>query len=556
MSSAGYLVLVVVFVQIISSQEDTRETDVSSCIDLQWNLPTHSESIVRYNSKCEISVLRCYCLTAAANFSSLGKCIEGCFITDKYSEYRNLGVYGSFNVSQCAPYNRHGTLCGECIPGHGPAPYSFSLRCMKCPKTGLWSRLLYYLLIAYGPLTLFMVVIVVFTISSNSAPMHGFIFVCQILSCSNIMRCFTRMGELGHIDPYTYKIIGTAYGIWNLDFFRPVYEPFCLHESLKTLHVISLDLLIAAYPLVTIIVLYILVNMYSQNYRLVVWAFQPFHRCCLRFRQKLKITTSLIDAFGTFFSLSFVKMFSTVTDLMTSSLVWRDDGSRPSVHIYYQGGTVYFSNDHLPFALLGLFLLLIFNVLPIAGLLIYSFPRTQWLLRCLPSSVQNGLYPFMDNILSCYKDGTNGTRNCRYFAIIYQISRVAIFLIMLWTTSILTYPLIAFVVSLTILLVALIQPYKVPLYNTLDTFLLLCLCSAMLGDIAFFISYVNDPEHATVCLVLVIFSVSTPFLYATCFIGYKVCVLLLKKTRIAHKIIIEVFTSKIELSESSLLLTQ
>ena len=114
---------------------------------------THSGSIIRYNSKCEISVLRCYCLTATTTGVSytLGKCLEGCFITDKYSEY---DLYGSHNQSQCAPYNQHGTLCGECISGHGPAPYSFSLRCINCPTTGFWSRLFYYLLVVYGPLTL------------------------------------------------------------------------------------------------------------------------------------------------------------------------------------------------------------------------------------------------------------------------------------------------------------------------------------------------------------------------------------------------------------------
>ena len=28
----------------------------------------------------------------------------------------------------------------------------------------------------------------------------------------------------------------------------------------------------------------------------------------------------------------------------------------------------------------------------------------------------------MDNILACYKDGTNGTRNCRYFGVVYHIA--------------------------------------------------------------------------------------------------------------------------------------
>ena len=559
------LVLVVVFVQVVNAQGDTGAIDRGgneSCILPQWKLPkyTHSGSIIRYNSNCEASVLRCYCLTATENSAthsaagtgvsfSLGKCIEGCFITDKYTEYGTLALYGSYNGSQCAPYNRRGTLCGECISEHGPAPYSFSLRCIKCPRTGLWSRLFYYLLIAYGPLTLFMVVIVVFTISSNSAPMHGFIFVCQTLSCSFNMRILTRMAELGHIDPYSYKILGTAYGIWNLDFFRPVYEPFCLHESLTTLHVIALDLAIAAYPLVTIFVLYVMHS--HDEHRLLI----PFHRCCLRFRQQLNIRTYLIDAFGTFFSLSFVKMFSTITDLLAASRVWKDGESKPTLHPYSQGDAVYFGSGHLPFALIGLLLLIVFNLLPIALLLIYSFPRSQWLIQYFPRSVRNALYPLMDNILSCYKDGTNGTHNCRYFAVIYQISRMTIFLIMVWTKGTLSYPLIAFVLSLTILLVALIQPYKSPLYNTLDTFLLVSISATMLGDTAFFIAYADDPQHAKVCVGLIILSALLPLLYAICSIGYKVWTLG-KKAKIRMGSVFECKIKNTELSENSPLVTQ
>ena len=162
----------------------------------------------------------------------------------------------------------------------------------------------------------------------------------------------------------------------------------------------------------------------------------------------------------------------------------------------------------------------------------------------------------MDNILSCYKDGTNGTRNCRYFAVVYQISRMTIFLIIVWTKSILCFPLIAFVLSLTILLVALIQPYKSPLYNTLDTFLLVSISAAMLGDTAFFIAYADDPQHATVCIGLIILSALLPLLYAICSIGYKVWTLG-KKAKMGS--VFECITRKIkntELSENSPLVTQ
>ena len=53
------------------------------------------------------------------------------------------------------------------------------------------------------------IVIVVYTISSNSESMHGFIFVCQPR--------LRRMAEFGHIDPYSYKILGTKNGYTVLE---------------------------------------------------------------------------------------------------------------------------------------------------------------------------------------------------------------------------------------------------------------------------------------------------------------------------------------------------
>ena len=118
-----------------------------------------------------------------------------------------------------------------------------------------WTRVPLYILIAYGPLTVFLGVIVVFTISVNSAPLHGWILVCQLLSTNSLMRLLSSI-DIEHISPHCItlflKLLGSTYGIWNLDFFQFIYTPFCLYPSLSTLHVMSLDYIIAAYPLVLI----------------------------------------------------------------------------------------------------------------------------------------------------------------------------------------------------------------------------------------------------------------------------------------------------------------
>ena len=319
-------------------------------------------------------------------------------------------LYSNWNGTLCSQYNRSGTLCGGCKSGYGPAVYSFSLRCVECHNVVFWKRLLLYILIAYGPLTVFLVIIVFFTISVKSAPLHGWIFVSQIITCPFYMRTLTRMAELNHIDQYSYKMFTSFYGIWNLDFFRTVYSPFCLHSNLTTFQVLSLDYIIAAYPLVAILLMYVLVDMYSRNYRPVVVMWKPFHYCCIRFRHQLNIKVPLINAFGTFFCLSYVKIFNTAIDLLTPTKVW-DENGEVSYHAYVDGTQLMFQSGHLPFALLSILLLIIFNFLPLILLLIFAFPKTRF---CIPTSLQNVLYPFIDDILSCYKDGHNGTPNRRY----------------------------------------------------------------------------------------------------------------------------------------------
>ena len=537
MSFPAWLVLGLLFIaRSVPTQEkysDANKSSNQSCVIPQWKLPKSErlQRIIQYSSNgCEASVLRCYCLTptntSIVNSSEvdyvLGQCIEGCFIADRYSEYYKVPVSGKWRGSLCAQYNRAGPLCGECVPGHGPAPYSFSIRCFKCPKTGLWKRALLYILIAYGPLTFFLALILVFTVSSNSAPLRGWILVCQITSSSFSMRTFTRMAELKHIDQYSYRILGTFYGVWNLDFFRPLYEPFCLNPRLTTLQALALDILVAAYPLLVIVVLYVLVEMYNQRIRLLVVVWWPFHKLFLRFRQQLDVRTSLVDAFGTFFDLSFVKMFCTIMELMAGTKVWENGNNKPSLHTYFEGGTHYFGKSHLPFVVIGIFLLLGFYVLPIVLILIYSFPRCQCFIHHLPRSVRLCIYPFMDNILSCYKDGTNGTSNCRYFAVVYHILRMTALSTVVWTKSLLAFPFAAVAVIITILLVALIRPYKSALYNSLDIFFLVCLSLGLLGNTAFSLGHVEDPEDNFVSLIVIYFSCTPPLLYYFFKVGYKV----------------------------------
>lgn len=161
-----------------------------------------------------------------------------------------------------------------------------------------------------------------------------------------------------------------------MDFGRSLYEPFCLHPSLSTHHIIALDYLVAVYPLLLILLTYLLVKLHD-NYRLVVIIFKPFY-CCIRCIQKeWNIKASLIDVFATFILLSNVKLLNVSFDLISVPVTLRNiTGHRlPQQYTYTNGSVEYLGKEHHPYFALGVIVIMVFNVLPNPPpLLLLPFP--------------------------------------------------------------------------------------------------------------------------------------------------------------------------------------
>ena len=501
-----------------------RDTNLTCFPDSWKELEKHSIIMLKSKESCSpVEVLRCYCLSLSANaIYSIGRCAYSCFFYRPRGQYHLVRFDNkSESNGTCSQFNREGVLCGQCREGYGPPVYSFTLKCVPCRNVSLWTTASLYVLIAYGPLTVFLAVIVFFTLSVNSAPLRGFILVCQLITFNDVVRVLVAYIEIDHIPiSFHVKVLTSVYGVWNLDFFRSVYKPFCLHPSLTTLQVMSLDYIIAAYPLVLIIGMYVLVDLYSRNYRPVVVVGRIFHHCCIRFRHQLNIRTSLVDAFCTFFSLSYVKFLSTSVNLLMYATVLNTDNTR-SHRVYFDGTMEYFRGDHIPFAATAVTLITLCNVLPLIIILLYAFPRTHVVLNILPASVRAAMFPFMDNILACYKDGTNGTRNCRYFGVVYHLAMVAYMLPYTLTPSMMVYGLNAFVCIVVGMLVAVIQPYKSKLYNTVDIILILGVGLSYVGAMCLILTYYEVQYKITAGLVLTTVPATIPLFYIAGFIVYK-----------------------------------
>ena len=176
----------------------------------------------------------------------------------------------------CSSLNRTGELCGDCLEGNYPPSYSYSTKCVYCNNVGLnW---LTYISVAYFPLTLFYIIVVFFKINTTSSHLFPVVFYCQTIVNPIVMRFLLHALQKRSKDTVYLlaKILISAYGIWNLDFFRPYYTDLCL--GINVLHTLALDYIVAVYPFILTVISYLLVLLYNRNYGVVTAMWRPF-RC-------------------------------------------------------------------------------------------------------------------------------------------------------------------------------------------------------------------------------------------------------------------------------------
>ena len=360
------------------------------------------------------------------------------------------------NISaDCGSLNRQGTLCGQCLDGYTVPAYSYDMKCIKCDsQLENWGL---YIVFAFLPLTVFIVINLVFRINVLSPELNMFVLAAQYFSAPAFVRII-----LNHTPVQTKtvaNVISILYGIWNLDFFRVnVLSDVCINAI--SLHILMLDYLVAIYPMLLIATVYIIVQLHDSGFRPLLYMWKPFHRFFARFRRQWGIQTTLMDAFVTFFFLSTTKLFSVSFSLLNYTILYKSDGKPYSLNLYYDPNIKYFSREHLPYALLALGILIVFIVFPTSLLLCYHCKVYQ---KCLTKCHIRGqtLDEFVDTFQKYYKDGSNGTWDCRWFAGFFILFKAFMYLGYAVTpsdNSLFFQEMFIAIVGATI--VVIVQPYK------------------------------------------------------------------------------------------------
>ena len=468
-----------------------------------------------------------YCMTTDNNGTDV---LGGCLVSIFGQSFERISYPLPCNVSQlneymCAGLNREGQLCGRCVKGFAPPVYSYSLTCVNCTDYHLnWLK---YIGVAFGPLTLFCLFICLFHINATSPYLHGFVFFCQILSSATVLRLLLNGDGYLFVNSEATNSFLNIYlsiiGVWNLDFFITAYKPFCLHPDMTVVQALAINYLIALFPLVLLLATFFLVKLYFKNVRLIVLLWKPFRAILRPCVKNLNIKSSLIESFATLYFLSAMKIQSVSVDLLApAALHYANGAESEKLYLYLAGDVEYFSGDHLLYGLLASFFLLTFALVPTLLLFLYPCHFCQRFLNKINCNSVI-LRTFMDVFQGNYKDGTNGTRDYRFFSGIFFCTRffiVGSFLLLNSQFSLMFFGTITTMLGFSI---AILHPQQKYIHYLLDCFILMIISLLIFSKIGASLAHSNFISvHIQSIFVLIAFNL--PLLYGFGLVGYWVII--------------------------------
>lgn len=357
--------------------------------------------------------------------------------------------------------------------------------------------------------TLFYFLVIIFRISATFGDLNGYVFFSQVISTPLYMRLFVSANQANYYEyNKTYlRVVYSFYGIWNLDFFRLLYKPYCIDRHISAQGIISLDYIVAFYPLILIVCTYFFVVLHERDCKLIFFLWKPFHRYFARFRSQWNIKRSLIHAFSTFLLLSYVKILNVSFDLLRPTIAIRSPYAKVRAYFYFDPSIFMFDSHHSFFFALAVFVTLLCVIVPL--ILMLSYPC-----RCFHRIVNINhpeFYIFMDTFTGCYRQKPS---YCKSFAGIYFILRIVILIVFEVTPTLIYIPTISAVVMLAAILFVLARPYKKLSHNLTDAIFLihLAMCYNLQGEVL--TTKVYDSKHFYF-VYLFSFALALPLLYPT-----------------------------------------
>ena len=520
------LCLVVTFAKATKKIEDcqVRFEDNGMCACSSYDqfgpLTCHNDDKATVIRPCT-----CVYYDPALNLTVVGNCFFSCL--KFHGTVMEITSSDEFNEDICdryGPFHRTGRFCGQCDSSYGLAAYSYKImQCIPCQDYG-YKNWIKYFAVALLPLTVFYILAVLLSFNVTSSSLNGIVLVIQCITSPvqmNVIQSNLDYNK-GVICVVGIKIVLSIICAVNLEFFRIVYHPLCLHPKANVPQILSLDYIVALYPFLLIFITYVLITAHDKQYRLVIWMWKPFKKCVRQYRNTWNIRSSLIEIFASFILLSSVKILGVSFQIL--SFTTAHDVSGKKLEQYYCGydaSIEYFGATHLPYALLAIAISSIFVVLPFLLLAVYPC-------RCFHKCLNHCgprfqvLHVFMDAFQGSYR---TQPRDMRYFSAFYLFLRI----LMLVQFEIFLSPEMYFSSGILFLTsaaaVTIFQPYNCKNHNTIDSILMLLtgmyFLSKYINIITLNVGEASYRNQVTFAATVQLLSVFTLFLYFVSLLMWK-----------------------------------
>ena len=428
----------------------------------------------------------------------------------------------------CGSQNRTGILCGKCKDRYGPAVNSEVHECIPCNNTNIAANATYYVLSVYLPLFILFTAIILFNIRLTTGPANAFIVYSQVVSSTFDLSAdgqitFSTITNDSRALQMVYKV---PYGIFNLEFIENIISPLCLGTTLNTPDVISLDYLVAVFPLLMILLVVFFMKLGS-----CIRSRLPRPALCRRSRGTMylcgnwRLREGLLHAFAAFLLLSYNKfslVSSNLIQLVGAQPFYDENGIKIVQDISFTETAEDVSKLHL----LGCIVFATFVAIPPLLLLEYPVKLLEWCVnkvKCLQRFYPaDKVHILLDTFQGCYRN------KMRFFAGLYFLFRLIINVSFVATNSWFKQSILQQITCIVfVVLIALCQPYtnEKKVFNYIDMLIFANL--ALLNALSLYL-YIFSQTYTGESLPISVFVIQyvllfLPLLYMIAYILYYSC---------------------------------
>ena len=407
-----------------------------------------------------------------------GKCPRGfckSYISKSSSLLNEYKLPKNASISDLDSYicglHRTGKLCGRCRPNNSVFFHSRNYYCRVNDHTCKISVLL-YIVSELLPVTVLLLIVIIFDIRFTSGSLNSLLFYVQMIDALIIE-------VKGIIQPHwavdvMIKANQLLYGIFNLDFFTldALSLSFCMWSTASTLDILAFKYITITYSLILIIVTVVLIKFCNPG---VIRKL-----CVCSDNKEVSAKKSIIHGLAAFLVICYAQSTYVSISILSPGHIHTIGYSMShnvTTVVYHDGDMPFMEKQHLKYAVPAIIFTIIFTIIPPLLLIVYPLCYKVFaLLRLQESSCVRvlcmvvpleKLKPFFDSFQGCFKD------EYRFFAGLFFIYRLLALANYAITDSLtLFYTLLEIQLVITLIMHAVVQPYKQRWHNQIDILLL------------------------------------------------------------------------------------